>query len=152
MIEIFVDGASKGNPGPSGAGAVAVDSSGKELFSISKFLGIKTNNEAEYLALMEALKRAKDLGLKKILIKSDSQLLVKQLKGEYKVKAGNLIPLAAMVKGLLNSFESWEVVHIPRSENRKADHLANLAIKGGEAGLSPLCGEESPGSRGQGAG
>ncbi len=152
MIEIFVDGASKGNPGPSGAGAVALDPSGRELFSISRFLGVRTNNEAEYLALIEALKKAKEFGIKRIIIKSDSQLLVKQLKGEYKVKAGNLIPLATMVKGLLSGFESWEVVHIPRNENRKADHLANLAIKGGEAGLSPLYGEESPGSRGQGAG
>ncbi len=150
---MYVDGASLGNPGPSGAGGVVFDSSGKELLSFSVFLGSGTNNEAEYKALIIGLKKVSSLGFSKVVVRSDSQLLVRQLSGDYKVKARGLIPLFLEAKGLLRSFEEWGVEHIPRDLNRRADALAKKAAKrGGEAGLSPRKGEESPGSRGQGAG
>ncbi len=151
MIYIYVDGSSKGNPGPSGIGCVAVDENGREIFSISEFIGTGTSNEAEYRAVIRSLEEALKLGIKEVILRSDSKLLVEQIKGGYRIKARNIVPLALKVFSLLKRFDKWDIELISRSENRKADKLAYMAARGREAGLPPLSGEESPGSRGQGA-
>jgi ribonuclease HI len=129
-IVIYTDGASKGNPGPSGAGAVITDTSGNVLREISMFLGTMTNNQAEYQALILALKEAAGLRPEKLIIKSDSQLMVKQISGEYKVKDAELISLFNLVQHQLRIIKSWEIDFIPRDENSRADKLANEAITG----------------------
>ncbi len=153
LVFLYVDGASLGNPGPSGAGGVVLDSEGRELLSYSVPLGYGTNNEAEYKSLIIGLKKVLSLGFRRVAIKSDSQLLVRQINGDYKVKARGLVPLYLEAKKLLSAFEKWSVEHIPREMNKRADALSKRAAeREGEAGLSPRKGEESPGSRGQGAG
>jgi len=122
------DGGARGNPGPSAAGVVVEDSSGRALVRKGILLGRGTNNEAEYRALIAALEEASRLGAREIEARADSQLIVMQITGHYRVKAGNLKPLHAKVRGLLASFERWRVVHVPREENHEADRLANMAL------------------------
>ena len=126
--EIYVDGASKGNPGPSGIGVVIVSGS-QTVENISHYIGSATNNIAEYSALRAGLEKALALGVTQIKIKSDSQLLCRQLKREYKIKSPHLLKLYQEVFSLLFKFDTYSVAHIPREENRGADKLANLAIK-----------------------
>ncbi|GBD99649.1 14.7 kDa ribonuclease H-like protein [bacterium BMS3Abin07] len=122
---IFSDGASSGNPGPSGIGAVikTADSS----YEISENIGTATNNMAEYRALIAALKKASDLGIDEITIHLDSELLVRQINGQYKVKSKGLIPLFMEVMKLLKRFRCYNIYHVPREENKKADMLAKNA-------------------------
>ncbi len=127
-VVIYIDGAAKGNPGPAGIGALLKDEKGVIISEISKFIGEATNNIAEYSALLEALRESISLGFKYIEIRSDSELLIKQLKGEYKVKSSNLRFLFENAILLLNNFEKIEVNHIPREENKDADRLANKAV------------------------
>ncbi len=122
------DGGARGNPGPSAAGVVVEDSRGRALVRKGILLGRGTNNEAEYRALIAALEEAAKLGAAEIEARADSQLLVRQIEGRYRVKAANLKPLFAKVRGLLASFERWRVVHVPREENHEADRLANMAL------------------------
>jgi len=125
-INVFTDGASRGNPGLSGIGVVIYNGK-KKIKEISTFLGKKTNNEAEYSAVIIAIKNLIELDIKKANIFSDSQFLVKQLNGEYKVKSENIIPLFEKAKGLLENIKinfTW----IPREDNIEADALANLGI------------------------
>jgi ribonuclease HI len=124
------DGAARGNPGPSSAGVVVEDAHGRALVRKGVLLGRGTNNEAEYRALIAALEEAKVLGAREVEARADSQLMVMQITGHYRVKAANLKPLYAKVRGLLASFERWRVVHVPREENREADRLANRALDG----------------------
>jgi len=128
-LKIFCDGASRGNPGLAGAG-VAIFCDGIELDQISKFLGKKTNNEAEYLALTLALKWIENHKYfdKKITIYADSQLVVKQLNGEYKVKAPKIVPLFREAKLLVNKCLNIKFVWLRREQNVEADMLANMAI------------------------
>ena len=125
--EIFTDGASRGNPGHSGIGiAIYKDS---EIFDeISLYLGTKTNNEAEYTAVIRALEYMKYRNIKYAKIFCDSQLLVRQIKGEYKVKAPTLIPLHKHAKKLIHELENVKFQWIKREENSHADSLANKAI------------------------
>jgi len=125
-IKIYIDGASRGNPGESGAGIVIKDGKGR-IFKLRQYLGRATNNQAEYRALLLALKASRELG-QSIKIFSDSELLVKQLKGSYRVKSKGLKPYFDEVRSLLKGFSSWEIAHIPREQNREADALANEAI------------------------
>lgn len=125
---IYTDGASKGNPGPSGIGVVIVDDNNKIIKEINEFIGVTTNNVAEYMALITGLKNAIDLGIKNVKLRSDSELLVKQINEEYKVRNEKLIPLFYQVKDLLNIFDYWEIKHIQREENQLADKLSNIAI------------------------
>jgi ribonuclease HI len=127
-LTLFFDGAARGNPGPAGAGAVLLDEKGVEVERIRRPLGKRTNNEAEYLALIAGLEAALAREARRILLKGDSQLVIAQLKGGYKVKAPNLKPLHAQAKKLLERFEWWDAVHIPREENADADKCANEAI------------------------
>jgi ribonuclease HI len=125
---LFTDGAARGNPGPAGAGAVIVNPDGHIVAKVGKFLGDSTNNVAEYMGLILGLKRAKAMGIKEIEVCSDSELLVKQLAGEYAVKADHLKPLHDEAQGLLKGFAWVEVRHIPREENGAADAMSNRAI------------------------
>ena len=127
-IEIFVDGASKGNPGPSGIGIVFFDSNKNVIKKLFKFIGNATNNVAEYTALIYALQEALIDGYKNIAVKSDSELITKQVRGEYKVKNENLKPYCEQVSHLLRGFDKIDLISINRKENNIADKLANKAI------------------------
>lgn len=127
-LEIYIDGASKGNPGPSGIGVVICRGE-FTLKNISSFIGNATNNVAEYTALIYALKEAIALKADAVRIKTDSQLLARQLNKEYKVRHANIIGLYNQSVNLLSAFKESSVINIPREENCGADKLATLAIK-----------------------
>ena len=127
-VRLFTDGAARGNPGPAGAGAVIVSPAGHIMAKIGKFLGESTNNVAEYTGLILGLKRAKAMGIKELDVFSDSELLVKQLAGDYAVKAEHLRPLHEEAQALLKAFPQVRVAHIPREENAAADEMSNRAI------------------------
>lgn len=128
-FNIFIDGASKNNPGPAGIGVVILDETGKCLKKIYKYIGKASNNAAEYTALLFALEEALILKLKDISIKSDSQLLVRQLNGEYKVKSDNIKPLYLLARHMIAVFDKIEIVYIERQKNKEADRLASLAVR-----------------------
>lgn len=124
---LYCDGASRGNPGEAGCGALLVDPNGKKI-SLSKYLGITTNNQAEYAALILGLLELKKRKAKDVEIRADSQLMVRQMLGEYRVKHPDLIPLYQEAKSLLENFHHVDIKHIYREENREADKLANEAL------------------------
>lgn len=126
-VKIFTDGASSGNPGPSGIGVVITD--GKREIEISRPIGRATNNIAEYRALIAGLEIARDLNAEAVEIYADSELLVKQIKGLYKVRDIKLLNLWHMVNRLLSFFKTYSITHITREENWKADRLARQALK-----------------------
>jgi len=130
---LFTDGASRGNPGPAGAGAALFDAAGLELAARSLALGHCTNNAAEYRALLLGLQTALELGCLRLDIRLDSELIVRQLQGRYKVKHETLKPLFDEVRHLLGQLERWSVAHVPRAENKRADQLANRGIDEGAA-------------------
>ncbi|CAK8714599.1 RNase H type-1 domain-containing protein [Candidatus Electronema halotolerans] len=125
---LFTDGASRGNPGQAGAGAVLVDAEGRELAARSLYLGECTNNVAEYRALLLGLQTALEQGCARLDIRLDSELIVRQLQGRYQVKNQALKPLFQEVSSLLARLESWTVAHVPREQNRRADELANQGV------------------------
>lgn len=125
---VNIDGASRGNPGQAGAGAVIRDTDGRVLKALKKYLGRATNNVAEYSALLVALKGAADLGCREIEILADSELLVKQINGVYKVRSEDIRPLYEEAVSLLKGFKSYKVRHVYREQNSAADALANEAI------------------------
>lgn len=126
-MTVYIDGASRGNPGHSSVGIVIYN--GDNLVKeISEYIGEKTNNYAEYTALIKALEYCIDENYKKIEIKSDSELVVKQIKNEYKVKDVDLKQLFEMSKLLIDKFENFKITHVKREENKKADKLANEAL------------------------
>jgi len=125
---IHTDGASRGNPGEAGLGALIEDEDGQVLARLARYLGRATNNHAEYAALIDALKEALELGAGEVAVHADSELVVKQVKGEYRVKHPELKPMHAEVMGLLSRFEGYEIKYIPRERNKEADALANEAI------------------------
>ena len=127
---VFTDGASRGNPGPAAIGAVIKDEHGRPITSISRPIGRTTNNQAEYQAVIAALERAISLGASQVDVRSDSELLVKQITGHYRVKAASIKPLYQQVKQLLSQLEGFTVTHIPREQNKEADNLANKALEG----------------------
>ncbi|MFL5438080.1 MAG: ribonuclease HI family protein [Myxococcales bacterium] len=127
-LRIFSDGAARGNPGPAGAGAVVLDSKGKVLARVGKFLGKQTNNVAEYEGVLLGLARAKELGATEIEVRADSLLLIRQLEGEYQVKNAALKLLHARAKALLRQFDHYDLRHVPREENTLADEMSNRAI------------------------
>ena len=122
------DGASRGNPGPAGAGMVLFDPQGRLQANQGRYLGETTNNVAEYQALLLGLEEAQRLGVKKLRVLADSELMVKQLTGLYRVKAPHLIPLWRAALFALKKFEAWTIAHVPREENHLADKAANRAI------------------------
>ena len=126
---LYTDGASRGNPGPAGAGAVLLDSRQKVLGESWKYLGETTNNEAEYQALVLGLTLAREKGLKHLRLRSDSELVVRQLQGRYKVKHPRLQILFKKAKGLIGVFKTFHVESVLRDVNAHADRLANQAIE-----------------------
>ena len=127
-IEIYVDGGSRGNPGPSGVGVVILDAGGNRLKEISKYIGETTNNIAEYSALLYGLEEALILRADKIIVNLDSELVARQLTGDYRVKDPGLKPLFERAMNMLKSFKSFEIRHIEREKNKEADKLVNRAI------------------------
>ncbi len=125
---IYADGASRGNPGPAAIGVTIKDKRGKLITFISQRIGRATNNQAEYRAIIAALEEAIRLGAKQVDIKMDSELVVKQINGEYRVKKATLKPLYQQVKQLQGSLEGFTITHILRQQNIEADKLANKAL------------------------
>ena len=125
---VSCDGASRGNPGPAGIGAQVTDEDGVILGEIAKGLGETTNNVAEYTAVIEGLELAKELGAKTVTLRSDSQLLINQLTGRYRVKSEHLQPLHRRARSLAAGFERITFEHVPREQNAAADALANLGV------------------------
>lgn len=127
-IVAYIDGGSRGNPGPAAAGFTLTDSCGTQLQAKGFFLGKATNNIAEYTGFLKALEAAKQAGAEQLTVFSDSQLLVRQINGQYKVKSENIRPLFQEAVKLLRGFKSWQVRHIPREKNKEADKLVNQAL------------------------
>jgi ribonuclease HI len=127
-FSIHTDGASRGNPGEAGIGIVIADERGKTVKELKHYLGMATNNVAEYRAVILALEKASKLGAESIILNLDSELVVRQIMGEYKVREPHLKPLHREVLDLLQNFSNYRIRHIPREENRRADQLANQAI------------------------
>ena len=124
---MFTDGASRGNPGPAGAGA-ALYLGELKVGQAYRKLGRMTNNRAEYEALLMGLELAREKGFRRIQIRADSELMVRQIEGRYKVKNQDLKPLYQSAMALLNRFDSYSIIHIERALNKEADSLANLAL------------------------
>ena len=131
---VFADGGSRGNPGPSGCGAVVKSGSsdGEVLASLSKFVGIATNNVAEYTGLLIGLEKALTMGFSEVEVRMDSELIVKQINGQYRCKNEGLIPLFNEVKRLQRQFKKFNIEHVRREYNKEADLLANQAMDKGE--------------------
>ncbi len=127
MLTIHTDGGSRGNPGKAGIGIVIEKDDGNKE-QIYKYIGITTNNIAEYTALKEALMRAEELGEKHVSVIMDSELVVKQIKGEYRVKNEGLKPLYKDIKNIIREFDYFEIRHVMRKDNKEADKLANKAM------------------------
>lgn len=126
-IIVYADGGSRGNPGPAGIGA-ALMKDGKLIAGISEFIGTATNNVAEYKALIAGLKQALHMGYVKVEVRMDSELVVRQILGQYKVKNENLKPLFMEAKLISNRFQSFSINHVRRELNKDADRLANEAM------------------------
>ncbi len=122
---LFADGGSRGNPGPAASGAVLIDPDGQLLDEVGRYLGVATNNVAEWTALCIGLERAKERGIRRLAVRLDSELVVKQMRGEYRVKHVDLQPLHQRAKSLLRSFEHVDIKHVPRKQNAIADRLVN---------------------------
>ena len=127
-VQLFSDGASRGNPGHAGAGIAIQDEKGNELVGASQYLGQCTNNEAEYRALLFGLEKCAEFGSGSLKIHLDSELIVKQIRGEYKVKHPNLKLLYQKTIQKLSGFASFSITHVRREKNSRADELANRAI------------------------
>ena len=125
---LWTDGAARGNPGPAGIGAILKSLSGEVLYTGSEFLGHSTNNVAEYKAMLLGLAGALEQGIQRVEVRADSELLIKQLKGEYRVKSPGLRPLFEEARRLLSRFKSVKLTHIRRELNGEADRLANQGI------------------------
>ena len=125
---LFADGGSRGNPGPAASGAVLVDPQGQILDEVGRFLGIATNNVAEWTALCIGLERAIQRGIKRLAVRMDSELVVKQMRGEYRVKHVDLQPLHRRAQSLLRQFEYVEIEHVRRKYNALADRLVNEVL------------------------
>lgn len=127
-LRLFIDGASRGNPGPAAIGVHMEDGQGRCLAQISECIGNTTNNQAEYRALLAGLRKAAEMGADTVEVMSDSELLVLQLEGRYRVRNAGLRPLYAEAVRLLGGFKSASVSHVRREWNREADRLANEAL------------------------
>lgn len=128
QVTIYTDGASRGNPGPGAAAFVLINTSGKIIGGKGFFLGKTTNNAAEYMGLLQGLLAARELGISGVRVFSDSELVVRQINGEYKVKSKSLKDIFSRCAELADTFKSFEITHILRDKNQQADDLANLAM------------------------
>lgn len=127
-VIINADGAARGNPGPAAIGVILKDEAGNIIGRISRRLSATTNNQAEYQAIIAALKKAINYGARQVILKSDSELVVKQINGQYKIKNTGLRPLYQEIVRLIGSLESFYISYIPREQNTEADKLANMAL------------------------
>ena len=127
-VVAYTDGGSRGNPGPAGFGVRVETAGGTLLEEFCEALGIATNNVAEYRGLLAALRWAADHGHRRLHVRSDSLLLVRQMRGEYRVKNAGLQPLYRQARAMLDRFDGVTFEHVPREQNRHADRLANLAM------------------------
>lgn len=143
-LTIYVDGGSRGNPGPAAVGAVVIQK-GKEISRLSKIIGTATNNEAEYCALIEALEETRNLGATSVHVKMDSELMIRQLLKQYKVKSSTLRPLYEKVVNLLREYRDVGLEKIPREKNAVADGLVNAALDA----LTKLERQKKQGGRGK---
>lgn len=123
-----VDGGSRGNPGPAAYGVVVRDPRGEIVARLKKYIGNNTNNVAEYFGLIAALDYAQNHGIRALRVESDSELMVKQMRGQYKVKSAELKPLFERAKKMSQTFESFRISHVYREQNKEADALANQAL------------------------
>ncbi|HVX85396.1 MAG TPA: ribonuclease HI family protein [Phycisphaerae bacterium] len=136
-LTLHFDGGSRGNPGPGGIGVVLLDEEGTPLYELGEFLGRCTSNFAEYTALVRGLAAAKIMQARSVAIKADSELVVRQINGIYKVKSADLKPLYVRAKALMEEIGEVTISHVYREGNARADELANLAMDQ-EARLEPL--------------
>jgi ribonuclease HI len=125
---IFTDGAARGNPGPASIGIIIKNEQGKIIASVSQRINTTTNNQAEYMAVVTALEKTISMGVRQVDLYSDSELVVRQINGSYRVKKDTLKPLYQRAKQLQNSLEGFTITHIPREQNIEADNLANRAL------------------------
>ena len=128
LLYLHTDGGSRGNPGPAAWGFVIKDESGEVLLSRGKYIGETTNNVAEYSAVIEGLKSVVELDASDVIIKMDSELIVRQMTGKYKIKQPHLIQLASEVRALLQKFQSHKFEHVFREFNKEADKQVNIAL------------------------
>lgn len=127
-VVVHCDGGARGNPGPAGIGATIAIPRGETIEEISEPIGVATNNVAEYAAVLEALRRARALGARRVDLRTDSKLLVEQLNGNYRVKSPGLRRLYEEVRAEVRALEEVRFTHVPRERNRRADRLVNDAI------------------------
>src|SRR4051812_43249121 len=128
VLTLEFDGGSRGNPGPAGTGSVVRAADGTPLVTLGRFIGRATNNVAEYRALITALEKAKELGAKKLIVRGDSELIIKQMRGEYRVKHPDMKTLYDEAQFLLHQFDEAKIEHNLRHKNELADKLANKAM------------------------
>jgi len=144
-VTVFADGGSRGNPGIAGSGSVVLDSRGEELRAISHFVGKTTNNVAEYQALINGLTAALELGATHCQVFMDSQLVVEQMSGRWKIKHPDMQAKAKIAHELIGKFQQFSILWVPRKKNARADELANIAMDAGEKGAEPgFVGEPEP--------
>jgi len=129
-LVVNVDGGARGNPGPAAIGAVVQDADGNVVEERGEQIGTATNNVAEYRALLLGIERAAELGASELELVGDSELIVRQVKGEYKVKDATMRELHGRVKAALRPFPSWSIRHVRREQNAEADRLVNVALDG----------------------
>ena len=129
---LHTDGGARGNPGPAGIGAVLIDESGEVIDGLAEGIGIATNNVAEYRALIAGLELALAKGVTELEVLMDSELVVSQMQGQWKIKNKGLQPLALEANSLLNRFETTKLMHVPREANADADKLANQGMDAAE--------------------
>jgi ribonuclease HI len=127
-VIVHVDGGARGNPGPAAAAAVVSDSEGQVLDEAAEVLGVATNNVAEYRGLLLGLQRAQQLGATEVEVVNDSELVAKQVNGEYRVKHADMKPLHRAAIEVLDGFERWSMRSVPRAQNTHADALVNQAL------------------------
>ena len=127
-LVVHVDGGSRGNPGPAAAAAVVSTSEGEVVDRAAELLGVATNNVAEYRGLLLGLRRARELGATEVEVVNDSELVAKQVNGQYKVKHPDMKPLHAESVAALDEFDRWTVRSVPREQNAEADELLNEAL------------------------
>ena len=142
-IQAHCDGGSRGNPGPAGYGAHVTDGAGRTIAELSQFLGIKTNNFAEYSGLLAVLEWALQNGHRRLKVVSDSELMVKQIQGKYKVNSADLKPLWQEARNRVAQLDGFEISHALRHKNKEADALANQAMDRGMGRASGTAGVDS---------
>jgi ribonuclease HI len=130
-LVVHVDGGARGNPGPAAIGVVVSDPDGRMLEELGEWIGVATNNVAEYRAVLRGVERARALGAREVEIVNDSELVARQLTGAYKVKHPAMKPLYEEAIGALRGFDRWRIRSVPRADNARADELVNEALDAG---------------------